>query len=187
MNSPSSCSRIRPYRGWLREPARAARRRGIIRFARVCTSKRSRATTAVKSTPTFASYAPRNRITGLRARKSDCDGRMGASFVRIQQAGSTSSRSRSKPTEFSRTFEDVQRARPRRVRQPEQHLCADAVRLASAVRGYDEACADRRDEPTFGGQINRRRDDRLTIEAAPVAHNFVAGSEHRTKLQRDDL
>ena len=73
---------------------------GAIRFARVSTSKRSKATTAAKSTRTFASCARRKPITGLRARKSDFDGRMGASFVKRQQAGSTSSRRQLKPTLF---------------------------------------------------------------------------------------
>ena len=73
---------------------------GITRFARVSTSKRSKATTAGKSTPTFAFCARRNPITGLRARKSDFDGRMGASFARRRQAASTNSRRRLKPTAF---------------------------------------------------------------------------------------
>ena len=56
-------------------------------FARGSTSKRSKATTEARSTPTFASCAPRNRTTARRARKSACDGRMGASSARRPPGG----------------------------------------------------------------------------------------------------
>ena len=143
-------------------------------FARGSTSKQSRATTAERSTPTFASCAPRNRTTARPARKSGCDGRMGASFARRPPAGSTSSwRTRRRSASFSICSASCRRkgatshrsrANPTRPSVFEKHPNAEGIRKREFASAMERLL--------MAGRIL------VETRRAGFAANFEAGSSH---------